>query len=231
MMDRNKFEELIKLNFPWVNQNTFNQIEQFKNMVQSENKKYNLTRLDSDDKIYSDFLYESIIVYKDLLKNEPLELLDIGSGAGIPAIIIKIIFDKINVTIIESNAKKVNFHNEVIKKLDLKGIISINARVEEVVDKYHNYFDITTSRAVASLKVLLEVSYPLLKLNGLFIAPKSLNYENEINDSQWIMDQYNINNLTISHIEQLQKTHFVISSIKTQECPNGFPRMWKDIIK
>lgn len=230
-MNKNEFVKLIKDNFPFVDNNVFELIEKYKDFLRQQNKLYNLTRLDSEDKIYLEYFYRSIIPYKNIIKNKDLTLLDIGSGSGIPGILIKIICPKINLSIVESNTKKVIFMKELVDILGLSNVNFINGRAEELDKKYLGYFDIVTSRAVASLNILFEISFPYLKTNGLFIAPKSSNYQEELYNSKWIIEQLKIKDLSINKVDIDQFDDYVIVSKKVNEIDDKiFPRKWKDII-
>ncbi len=230
-MNKDSFEKEMYKIFSNVSSEQLELIYKYKDIVQSENKKYNLTRLDSEDKIYSDFLYESIFVYENLLENKNINLLDIGSGSGIPGILIKILFPNINVYIVESNSKKINFMNLVIDQLNLKNIFLLNERIEELDKKYINFFDIATCRAFAKLKIILEVSMPYLKINGILISPKSINYEFELEESNFIINEFNLDECKIINKTFNNKSHNILVFEKTTEINNKYPRLWKEIIK
>ncbi|WP_222563339.1 16S rRNA (guanine(527)-N(7))-methyltransferase RsmG [Spiroplasma clarkii] len=110
------------------------------------------------------------------------KILDIGTGAGFPGIVIKILFPQTQVYLIEANNKKINFLKLVIKELNLKNIIPVNQRAEIFSVQHKEEFDIVISRAMAPLNVLLEVGVQALKVNGTFICLKAKNVGVEILD-------------------------------------------------
>ena len=143
----------------------------YKDFLKEYNKHTNLTTIIEDEDIYLKHFYDSLTLVKaiDLTKIETL--LDIGSGAGFPGMVIKIVFPNIKVTLLDSNNKKTKFLEQLKEKLNLDVTI-VNDRAENYVKENLNKFDVVTSRAVANLRVLSELSIPYVKNGGLFIALK-----------------------------------------------------------
>ena len=142
------------------------------NLLVSENEKYNLTNITNEKAVYLKHFYDSLTIIKSIkLTNQ--YICDIGTGAGFPGMVLKIVFPNIKIDLLDATLKKCNFLNMVIARLKLKDINVINERAEEYSRQAREKYDIVTSRAVAPLKHLLEYSIPLLKINGSFIALKS----------------------------------------------------------
>ena len=163
--------ELNKINiFP--NENQLNKLSKYYELIVEYNKNMNLTGITDKEQVYLKHFYESLTLTKiiDLSKEETL--CDIGSGAGFPGIVIKILFPNLKITLIDSLNKRINFLNIVIKELDLKNCEAIHYRIEEYGKINREKFDIVTARAVANINQLLEYSIPLLKVNKYFIAMK-----------------------------------------------------------
>lgn len=135
------------------------------------NKKMNLTAIDDYWGIYEKHFLDSVLPMKDI--DFKGKLLDVGAGAGFPSIPILIVNDKIEVTIVEPLGKRCNFLSEVVKCLSLSNITIINERAEDYIKTKREYFDIVTARAVANLTLLSELCIPYVKLNGIFVALKS----------------------------------------------------------
>lgn len=171
-MNKEEFiKELTKLNIT-IDNNKLNMLEKYYNLLIEENNKYNLTSITNKEDVYLKHFYDSITISKIIdLDNE--SLLDIGTGAGFPGIVLKIIYPNLKVTLLDSTLKKCNFLNLVITKLNLKDITVINERAEIYSKNVREKYDVVTSRAVAPLKHLLEYSIPTLKVNGYYIAMKS----------------------------------------------------------
>ncbi|XFA98327.1 16S rRNA (guanine(527)-N(7))-methyltransferase RsmG [Candidatus Izemoplasma sp. B36] len=141
------------------------------------NKTTNLTRIIDLDSVYYKHFYDSIILTKHL-STENKTLLDVGAGAGFPSIPIKIIDNTIEITIIDSLNKRIKFLATLIDKLLLNKVNLIHGRAEEL--SKINKFDKVTSRAVARLNILVELTLPFVRVGGYFVAYKSLNYEEEL---------------------------------------------------
>lgn len=164
-------KEIKKLNII-LTDNQLQQLEIYYNLLIEENKKYNLTSITNKEDVYLKHFYDSLTITKIIdLSNE--SICDIGTGAGFPGLVLKIVFPKLKVTLLDSTQKKCNFLNLVIEKLNLKDIEVINDRAENYSKKVREKYDIVTSRAVAPLKHLLEYSIPLIKVKGYYIAMKS----------------------------------------------------------
>lgn len=148
-------------------------------MLVSANEKFNLTRITD----YDDFITKHV---KDSMLGLPLikgKVLDIGSGAGFPGLVFAVENGSLDVTMLDSVGKKVNYVNTVISALGLKNARAIHSRVEDLPDK--GAFDTVTARAVARLNVLAEYALPFVKIGGAFIAYKSGDSEEEINEAKY----------------------------------------------
>ena len=170
-MNREQFvEELLKLNIE-INDIQLEKLEKYYEILERENKLYNLTSITEKETVFLKHFYDSLTIVKIIDLNEQ-SLCDLGTGAGFPGMVLKIIFPNLKVTLIDATLKKCNFLEKVIKELSLENINVINERVEEYAKKEREKYDIVTARAVAPLKHLLEYGVPLLKVNGVFIAMK-----------------------------------------------------------
>ena len=156
------------------------QLNSYFNLLVESSKVMNLTTITEEEDVYIKHFYDSILALKHLENTSNITLLDIGSGAGLPGIVLKIVYPNIQITLLEPTTKRCNFLNLVIEKLDLKEIIVINDRAENYIKNTRESFDIVTGRAVASLNILLELSLAYVKKNGYFIAMKGQNYIEEL---------------------------------------------------
>jgi 16S rRNA (guanine527-N7)-methyltransferase len=154
-------------------------LEKYYNMLFEKNKVMDLTNIIEKESVYLKHFYDSLTLFKIVNLNEVTNLCDIGSGAGFPGIVIKIVFPNIKIVLIDSLEKRIKFLNEVIEELDLKNIEAIHIRAEDYARKNREVFDIVTSRAVAKLPILTELAIPMVKINGFFIAMKA-NAEEEL---------------------------------------------------
>ena len=175
-MNKSEFvEELKKLNINITN-HMLDELEIYKNFLQEYNKHTNLTAITNDEDIYLKHFYDSLTIVKAIDLNRVESLLDIGTGAGFPGMVIKIIYPNIKVTLLDSNNKKIKFLEELSNKLKID-VELIHSRVEEYAKNNLNKFDVVTSRAVANLRVLTELSLPLVNFKGVFVAYKGSNLD------------------------------------------------------
>lgn len=153
------------------------------NLLKEWNERINLTAIIEEDDVIEKHFLDSVVSFNDIPTNS--KVIDLGSGAGFPGIPLKIIRDDLNLTLVDSVNKKVNFLNEVIKILKLNNISAIHSRIEDLACKenYRENFDVVVSRAVSRLNVLCEYSLPFLKINGKMIAYKSTDAQNEIDEA------------------------------------------------
>ena len=123
----------------------------YMNLLIEWNKKINLTAIIEPNDIILKHFVDSLTIVKEIGQNG--KLADIGTGAGFPGIPIKIFIPEIDVTLIDSLNKRINFLNEVIEQLELKNIVAVHGRIEDLGKdkKYREKFDYVTSRAVANL--------------------------------------------------------------------------------
>ena len=180
-------KEVEKLNISITKENLAS-LAKYKDLLVEYNKKFNLTAIKSDEEIYLKHFYDSLTLIKAYSLNGNLKLLDIGTGAGFPGLVLKIFYPDLELTLLDSNHKKIAFLEVVIKELNLKNVTCINSRAENLPKTYREYFDIVTSRAVAHLRILLELSIPYLKVGGKLIAMKGLS-EEEIKESAKILEK------------------------------------------
>ena len=164
--------------------------EKYKDLLLEWNEKINLTAITEEDEIILKHFIDSCSILKYIENNQ--KIIDVGTGAGFPGIPLKIMNESLNITLVDSLNKRVNFLNEVIKQLELKNIEAIHSRAEDIGkdDKYREKYDIATSRAVANLSTLLEYLMPFAKVNGMCICMKGPSIENELNEAKKAIKEF-----------------------------------------
>lgn len=155
------------------------QLKQYYQILITENEKYNLTTIIAESDVYYKHFYDALLISNNVILTNQ-NICDVGSGAGIPGIILKICFPQLQLTIVESNTKKCQFLVIVVKQLHLANVYIINERVETFAHQYRETFDIVTARALAPLNILSELCLALVKIGGLFIAYKGLKVTEEL---------------------------------------------------
>ncbi|MCC9926167.1 16S rRNA (guanine(527)-N(7))-methyltransferase RsmG, partial [Streptococcus agalactiae] len=159
------------------------QFETYFRLLVEWNEKINLTAITDKEEVYLKHFYDSIApILQGYIDNSPLSILDIGAGAGFPSIPMKILYPEIDITIIDSLNKRINFLNILANELELSGVHFFHGRAEDFgQDKvFRAKFDIVTARAVARMQVLAELTIPFLKVNGRLIALKAAAAEEEL---------------------------------------------------
>ena len=167
-MNNNEFIESIKsLGINPTDKQLAN-LETYYDMLIEWNNKINLTRIIDKEDAYLKHFYDSLTVVRIQKLEEINDICDVGTGAGIPGIILKIFYPHLKLTLIDSKEKKLRFIDEVIKRLDLKDTKTVHTRAEEYKEKY----DLVVSRAVANIETLLKYTMHLVNKEGKLIAMK-----------------------------------------------------------
>ena len=190
------------------------------------NENVNLTAITEPSEIILKHFIDSLTISKYIEKNT--RVIDVGTGAGFPGIPLKILRDDIDVILLDSLNKRLNFLDEIIKKLELKNVKTIHARVEEIGKnkEYREMFDVVTSRAVANISTLSEYMIPLVKINGLAICMKGSDFKDELEDGK------NAIKILGGRIERIDEFILPESDIKRSiiiikkenNTPNKYPR-------
>ncbi len=222
-------QELSKCNFK-LNENQINQFNQYFNSLIEANKHVNLTRITAEDDVYLKHFYDSItplLTFSTVFKSSS-SLCDVGAGAGFPSIPLKIMMPELQVTIVDSLGKRLNFLQGLITQLNLKNVALVHGRAEDVGQnkQYREQFDIVTARAVANMAVLSEYCLPLVKKNGNFIALKGPKAEDELKSSQKALTTLGGKAIALKELQLPQSTEdrTLILVKKVQPTPKKYPR-------
>ena len=176
-MNKEEFIKALKEINIEITEEQLNKLDQFYYLMIEWNEKINLTRITSEKDVYLKHFYDSLTLNKVLDLKEVNTLCDVGTGAGFPGIVLKIVFPNLKVTLIDSLQKRVNYLNTVINELDLKDIKAIHTRGED----YKGQFDVVTSRAVANIEKLVHYTMHLVSKDGVFVAMKG-NIDEELTE-------------------------------------------------
>lgn len=204
------------------------QFETYFRLLVEWNEKINLTAITDKEEVYLKHFYDSIApILQGYIDNSPLSILDIGAGAGFPSIPMKILYPEIDITIIDSLNKRINFLNILANELELSGVHFFHGRAEDFGQDrvFRAKFDIVTARAVARMQVLAELTIPFLKVNGRLIALKAAAAEEELISAEkalkTLFSQVTVNkNYKLPNGDDRNIT--IVS--KKKETPNKYPR-------
>jgi 16S rRNA (guanine527-N7)-methyltransferase len=207
----------------------FAMLERYHALLSDWNQRMNLTAIIEAEEVREKHFLDCLCLVP-LLKDAK-SLVDVGSGAGFPAIPLAIALPALRVTMVEPIGKRTTFLSEVVKQLGLKNTEVVNGRAEEFADRKLRY-EVATARAVAALPILLELCTPLVKVNGLIIAMKGSSGMEELDQSKHAMEVLNLK------VKEIQKEVLPSAGIrynivvqKVRETPIGYPRNYSQIKK
>lgn len=231
---RNNVLELIEKNIGVeLNEKAISRFETYTEMLIDWNKKINLTAIVNPNEIEIKHFYDSLLAYTCLNPQKPLNLIDIGTGAGFPGIPMKIVNPHLKLTLLDSLNKRLLFLKELLQKLELDAEI-LHLRAEEGARQKNlrENFDIAISRAVAPLNVLSEYCLGYVKENGFFIAMKGPSAFEEIENANKAIE------LMGGKIEEVKELNLpndskriIIKIKKIKRTPEGYPRHGSKITK
>lgn len=208
------------------------QFQTYCDFLLEKNKVVNLTAIKDEENVYLKHFYDCITIFKSKVVLPNTKVLDIGSGAGFPGIVMKIIEPSIDLTLLDSNKKKINFLCELATKLGIKKLQFVDKRSEEYFPLVHDEFDIVTARAVSNLNTLVEISIPFVKLNGYFLAMKG-NYKEELENSKDAIAILGgeVNEVLEFKLPKELSERAIIKIKKVSKTPTAYPRRYDKIIK
>lgn len=223
-------EDLKKINIELTNEAFLNFEEYYKFLVEY-NEHVNLTAITDYDGVYYKHFYDSLTLSLALDVTMPINLVDVGAGAGFPSIPNAIVFNNLNVTIIDALNKRINFLNELIAKLKLNNAKALHARAEEYAAFHREEADVVTARAVARLNILAELCIPLVKVGGLFVAMKSVESEQEFLEAKGAIKTLGAEHLKTISVElpnQMGHREILVFK-KVNKTPSKYPRQFSQI--
>lgn len=210
---------------------TEGQLEMFKQYVEillHWNEFMNLTRITEINEIISEHFLDSLSIADMSVVKDARRIMDVGTGAGLPGIPLKIYYPKKELTLLDSQKKKVEFLNEVVASLNLENVDTIHGRAEDIArEKVHREtYDLVVSRAVAPLPVLLEYAMPFVKVGGSFIAYKGPKAYKEVEEAQNALDVLGaqVHEIKDIKVPYSSKTHMLLMIGKVAKNDNIYPR-------
>lgn len=222
----------VEMNF---DEDKYNKFITYKNLLQEWNEKINLTAITEDEEVIKKHFIDCIKAFSENQFKEAKTLIDVGTGAGFPGLPIAIMKEDLNIALLDSLNKRVNFLNIVKNSLNLTNVTTIHSRAEDGArnKELREKFDIATSRAVANMAVLSEFCLPYVKVGGYFIALKGPAITDELNDAKNAIGTLGgklIEVIEVS-VEGTDLKHNLVVIKKVKETPKTYPRKAGSITK
>lgn len=165
-----------------LNKEMTDRLNRYGNLLLSCNERVNLTAITQPREVLYKHFYDCILFLKAVDVPFDSSLIDVGTGAGFPGLVLKLVRPDLNVTLLDSLQKRLRFLEDVIADLGLSGVTTLHARAEDAGKDplYRERYDFSCARAVAPLGRLAEYCLPFVKPGGVFVAMKGANAEEEI---------------------------------------------------
>ncbi|MCX8278291.1 MAG: 16S rRNA (guanine(527)-N(7))-methyltransferase RsmG [Dehalococcoidia bacterium] len=168
------------------------QLQRYRELIELRSQQFNLTGHKTWDRIREELFIRSLRVLSPAGGNVPTpewfagkKAIDVGTGAGIPGLVMKIALPELHVTLLDSIGKRTNFLIEVANELELTGLQVINGRAEDLAQEFSHreQYDVVVARGVARLAELAELTIPFAKIGGTVILPKSQGVSGEVTEA------------------------------------------------
>ncbi|NMS90760.1 16S rRNA (guanine(527)-N(7))-methyltransferase RsmG [Clostridioides difficile] len=202
--------------------------KRYREILVDWNQKMNLTGIEDEKEVYVKHFLDSISAVKNGYIKNGMSIIDVGTGAGFPGLPLKICLDDLELTLLDSLNKRINFLEEVSRELELTNIKFIHGRAEDFGkdEKYREKYDIATARAVAGLPILMEFCVPFVKVGGYFICLKGPNANLELEESKKAIDILGLEFVEKIDVElpEIDLNHNILVFKKVKETPVKYPR-------
>ena len=224
-MNREEFIKSVKELGIDLNEDMINKLDRFYHLLIEWNAKINLTTIVKEEDVYLKHFYDSLTLFKEVDLTKDLYLCDVGTGAGFPGMVLKIVFPQLKIVLIDSLQKRITYLNEIIKELDLHDIEAIHTRMEDYSKINEEKFDIITARAVANVKVLSEICVRALKLNGRLVFMKA-NIDDEFDNLDNMIRELNLSKVKINKflLPVEDSNRALVSFTKLSKTKDKYPR-------
>nr|WP_307992720.1 16S rRNA (guanine(527)-N(7))-methyltransferase RsmG [uncultured Niameybacter sp.] len=204
------------------------QLIKYKELLVEWNEKMNLTAITEDFEVITKHFLDCLTVQSSIDLTQVKTLVDVGTGAGFPGLVLKIAFPNVKITLIDSLNKRLKFLQEVIDTLGLKDIECVHSRAEDLGKNklYREQFEVCASRAVANLAVLSEYTLPFVKKGGYLIALKGQKLDEELTQGQKAVEILGgeIDAVFDVVVPYTDLNHRIAKVKKVKETPKKYPR-------
>lgn len=203
-------------------------LEMFKDLMLAWNEKINLTTITESDEVYIKHFLDSATCLATGYIKDGSNIIDVGTGAGFPGVPIKILNEKVKITLLDSLNKRIKYLEDVVDKAGLKDVTLLHSRAEDAgANKiYREKYDISLSRAVAAMNVLCEYCLPFIKIGGYFICQKGPSYKEELDNAMKAIEVLGgrLKEVKGFKLPFSDITHYIIIIEKVKTTPTKYPR-------
>jgi 16S rRNA (guanine527-N7)-methyltransferase len=208
-------------------------LEIYGRLLKEWNDKINLTAIKDDEGIAVKHFLDCLMIFKYVDIPENANIIDVGTGAGFPGLVLKLARPDINMTFLDSTKKKLGFIENVLRECGAQGE-TLHMRAEEAaqLSKYREQFDFATARAVAALPVLCEYCLPFVKNGGAFVSMKSAESNEEMSEAKMaigILGGKISEDIVFDLVEKMPRR--IIKIKKNSQTPTKYPRPSAQIAK
>lgn len=220
---KNKLEEYLKISDIVLNEKQIENLIKYLDLLIETNKVMNLTAIREEESILEKHFIDSLLLTK-IIREDEKNIIDIGTGAGFPGLVLSIVYPDKNFLLVDSVKKKIFFINTVIEKIGLKNVKTSTERAEELIKDNREKFDVALCRGVANLRIILEYLIPFLKVNGRFL-PQKLNV-NELEESKNALKTLNseIINIYNFRLPISRDERIILEIVKKSKTEKIYPR-------
>lgn len=230
---QNKLEELLTSKNIKISPEQIESFNKYRNLIIEWNKKFNITAITEEEEMNLKHFYDCILLNElEIVKNAK-SLIDVGTGGGFPGIPLKILNSKPSYVLMDALSKRIKFLEFVKEDLKLENLELLHARAEELARKksYRDSFDLSVSRAVASLNILTELCLPFVKVGGYFISMKGSQASEELDQAKEAIEKlggklYKKIDYSLSENDH-ERSLIIIKKIKAT--PDKYPRIFGKI--
>lgn len=211
------------------------EFESYYSLLKEWNEKIDLTNIIEEEDVYIKHFLDCLTLFKIPEFYKKKSLVDIGTGAGFPGIPLKLANKDLDITLLDSLNKRLIFLDETIRELQLTNIRTIHSRGEDAGqnEKFREKFDIACSRAVSRLNKLVEVTLPLVKVGGIFVAMKGKNVQEEVEEAKRGIETLGgkIRNIIEFNLTAGDNERALVVIEKIKATPKKYPRAFGQIKK
>lgn len=207
-----------------VNDKQLDQFEKYYEYLVQENEKFNLTAITEMKDVAIKHFLDSVLGAGEIPQNATV--IDVGTGGGFPGVPLKILRPDIKITLLDSLQKRVKFLQEVVNLLGLENVVCVHSRAEDYAKEKREKFDVSLSRAVASVPTLSEYLIPFVRVGGRVIMYKSQKADEELASGQKAIKTFggNVDKVIPFNLEEVESERNIVVIKKETKTPPKYPR-------